>query len=490
MSDITWRRPDFNNALKEWQLVLDALEGERKVKEAKTLYLPKPNPSDKSPQNEERYKQYVARSVFYPVTGRTQKGLVSLVYQKDPVQELPAPLEYLETDVDGSGNGIVKQSQKVLGRTLGLGRHALLVDYPNTQSVQSRKDKEDLGIRATIISVRAEQVVNWRTEKIGGRFVYTLVVIKEEAEEVDGFAVEAIEQYRELSLINGVYVVQIWRKVKDKDEWFVHDSYIPTDGSGSEWNVIPFQFIGSENNDADIDYSPLADLARLNMAHYRNSADYEDSCYLVGQAQPVITGLDEAWRDWLEEKGIYFGSRSALPLPVNGDAKFIQAQPNSLPKEAMDAKEKQMVSIGAHLIEKGSAVKTATQQRSEDAVSHSVVSLCAANVSEAYQQAIRWVAQYENVSLESDVEFELNREYMNYELNPQAVQALVNAWQQGAFAKFDLRQYFRKLNLIDPERTDEEIDEELDSEDTGPDLDPFMRNSIVPNQSDLDNASA
>jgi hypothetical protein len=62
----------------------------------------------------------------------------------------------------------------------------------------------------------------------------------------------------------------------------------PKRGDGEAWNYIPFTFVGSVNNDETPDLPPLYDLAVLNVAHYRNSADYEESCYMVGQPTPYL----------------------------------------------------------------------------------------------------------------------------------------------------------------------------------------------------------
>jgi hypothetical protein len=123
-----------------------------------------------------------------------------------------------------------------------------------------------------------------------------------------------------------------------------------------------------------------------------------------------------------------------------------------------------MVALGAYLIEKGGAVKTATQQRSEDAVSHSVVSLCATNLAEAYEQCLRWMIKYENQGESEEISVSLNQEFMTQLLDPQVVAVMVDAWQKGLIAKKDARNYLRNTNGIDPERTDEMIDEELDDE--------------------------
>ena len=60
------------------------------------------------------------------------------------------------------------------------------------------------------------------------------------------------------------------------------EEFIPTSAQGQPLTRIPFQFIGWENNDETPDLPPLYDLSIINLAHYRNSADYEEACYITG----------------------------------------------------------------------------------------------------------------------------------------------------------------------------------------------------------------
>ena len=64
----------------------------------------------------------------------------------------------------------------------------------------------------------------------------------------------------------------------------------PLDAKGMPFNEILFQFVGAENNSPDIDFPPLYDLAELNIGHYRNSADYEETSFIAGQPTPVVSG--------------------------------------------------------------------------------------------------------------------------------------------------------------------------------------------------------
>lgn len=471
MTDVTYARQDYSAALSRWRLVRDVCKGSETIKAQGALYLPQPNAHDETKENTERYDAYLARAVFYNATGRTKGSLVGAVFRTWPVLTLPTLLEYVAKDVDGQGVSIYQQSQSVIGHLLEVGRHGLLVDYPSVESgTVSQADMASGAIRPTIASYQAESIINWKTKRVGGQHVLSLVVLHETVDEDtdDGFGVEMKDQYRVLRLNEANrYQQELWRQVGG--EWTITDVREPLDGAGRPWTVIPFQFVGSENNDTSIDESPLYDMAEINVGHYRNSADYEEAAYLVGQPQPWMSGLDEQWRDHFEETGIYLGSRAPWLLPVNGSCGVWQAQPNTVAKEAMDAKERQMVALGARLIEKGSAVKTATQSEAETAAEHSALSLIVSNVSEAYTQCLTWMAQYLNVS--GEIEYTLNQDFTQANLDPQMLQQILQAVMAGKMPESDFWRYLRDFQLIDPEKTDDDIREELASSTAGLNLD-------------------
>ncbi|TWI52973.1 uncharacterized protein DUF4055 [Pseudomonas duriflava] len=463
--DVTYTRPELTAALRRWRLVRDVCKGSEKIKGGKDDYLPKPNPQDKSKENEARYDSYLARAVFYNATGRTKNGLIGAVFTTWPTLKVPKLLEYVNTDIDGVGVSIYQQSQSVIGHLLEVGRHGLLVDYPAIEGNASLADMQAGRIRATVTSYKAEDIINWRTRQVGGQHVLSLVVLKEQYEEdtADGFGQEVKDQYRVLRLTEeGRYAVEIWR---NEGGWNLYDYREPTDGRGNKWTEIPFTFLGSESNDSSIDDAPLYDMAELNIAHYRNSADYEDSAYLVGQPQVWMSGLDEQWRDWMQDNGIYFGSRAPILLPQGGSAGILQAQPNSIAKEAMDAKERQMVALGARLIEQGSGAKTATQEQNENAAEHSVLSLVVSNVSEAYTKVLEWMGAFMNAN--GTMEYTLNQNFVRVQIDSNLLASLIKGVQAGLIPQSDFWRQLRDYQLIDPEKTDDDVRDELETSSTG-----------------------
>nr|WP_249130364.1 DUF4055 domain-containing protein [Acinetobacter nosocomialis] len=147
-------------------------------------------------------------------------------------------------------------------------------------------------------------------------------------------------------------------------------------------------------NDWSIDQIPLEPIVTMNLAHYQNSASYEEMVFICGQAQPVINELDENWRDWLQKQGIRLGSKNPLMLPKGSSFDYKQVTESTLAKQAMEAKEKYMQAQGAKLFEAEQGNKTATQSNNEKLAQYSVLSLLVANINEAMEYALKWSAAY------------------------------------------------------------------------------------------------
>jgi hypothetical protein len=449
-TDISFSRIPAD-AAERWKVVRDVLAGDQAMRDGG--YLPYLNRADKSEENIARNAAYVERAVFYGVTAHTLNGLLGLAFRKDPRTELPPKLESLRKDVDGSGVSIYQQSQMVLANVLSAGRHGLYVDFAAGMN------------RAVIKSYDAESIINWPDPGETGPWV-----LKETVNVRDGYGLRAVTQYRELTMEDGKFVCRVHRET-DEGKTALHEEITPKTRSGA-LRSIPFLLVGARNNDTQIDKAPLYDLARLNVAHYRNSADYEDSVFYNGQAQPYIAGLTEEWRDHLEKsEKMYVGARSPLLLPSGGSFGFAQPGANTLVREAMDQKEKQMVALGARVLDPDAIATTATQNENDREGATSALSLSVSNVNEAYQQCVRWCADYHSHTLTDDQAlgaYKISQDFSRRKIDPSVLQALVSAWQAGAYSKIDVRAFLREEGVIAAERTDEQIDDDLGQE--GPSL--------------------
>lgn len=468
---IDFQNRDYRENLSDWQLIDNICDGK-----AIAQYLRYLNPQDTSEENVERNRQYREGAVFSAIAGYTIRGLVGTVFRKVPTLTIPGSLDYLKYNADGAGQSIYQQSQQATRDVLRKGRGGLSVSYPKTAGESSRADMATGKVFATVHKINAEQIINARLVPDGAEMKLGLVVIQETVSEVDddGYTEVEVDEIRELALEQGetgfIYFVRKWRKDKNGQWQQQGETEYPTDGSGKLWNEIPFTFVGSGDNSIRIDQPPAMDLVRVNKGHYQNSADYEDSVWYAGQAQPWMSGVDETHLELMNKHNVYAGSRNVLPVPSGETFGYASADPNPMVRQAMLDKVEQMIGLGARFIQVGSANKTATQAEGEQEVQHSILSLAASNVSEAYTQALKWVARFMAVD-DVEIEYALNQDFVALQADAQEIQAMVMSWQSGALPQSDLFDWFKRIGRIDPEKTNDEIAEEIGGAPGMPDLD-------------------
>lgn len=468
-------RPEVTAKRSAWKLVRDAVAGSESVKAGD--YVIEVNPHDASPENKTRNEQRVKRAVYFNATGRTLPALTGIAFGKWPEVQLPTSMDYLLEDADGSGVGLINLSQSAVSEVLQLGRAGLLADYPATAEGVSRADVLAGNARPTLTLYPAEAIINWRTIRRGALTMLGMVVLKEVAEVWDEFERGEEDQWRVLKLGNLAedeagtalrYIVQVWKR--NSDGFYLESEHVPLDAKGKPWDTIPFTFIGATNNDATPDGSPLYDLADLNIAHFRNSADHEESLFFAGQAMYWISGADEDWATTMQESGVYVGSRSILPVPQGGQAGILQAQAVSGLSEEMKHKVELMAQLGARLIAPGQATRTATEAASDDKTSNSVLSIVCDNVSDAFRSALGWCARFAGPA-ETEVDFTIGTEFAGVQFDANQMAQVLAAVQAGKLPEADFWSYLRSIGLIAADKGDDEIRDELETQGPAVELD-------------------
>jgi len=186
-------------------------------------------------------------------------------------------------------------SKQVVSEVIALGRAGSLVDW------------EDSGqSRAYVVRYSAEQILNWRIQRLGGRNVVDLVVLSEQVPVVnpqDEFEPETVEQIRVLRLEpvedssnEYRYVVELWHRVApqrphQKTEWLRVERRVPL-RLGRPLPLIPFVFHGPRHSMPHVDKLPLADLMAVNLDHYRLDADYKHGLHFTALPTAWVSGFD------------------------------------------------------------------------------------------------------------------------------------------------------------------------------------------------------
>ncbi|RLB66798.1 MAG: hypothetical protein DRH08_05260 [Deltaproteobacteria bacterium] len=448
---------DYDSNIKKWTLVRDCVAGASAVKKKGEEYLPNPDPTaeDKS----KRYQSYLLRAMFINVTSRTKRAMVGMAFRKPPSKkEIPAKTEYLVTNATGDGGSLENLGKKTVGELLAVGRFGLLSDYPVAEDNLTQAQVRALNLQASIKTYKTETILDWDVTVVNGQEMLSFLKLKEDIKTRNSFETETKTQYRMLMLVDGVYTVEIWDESK-----IITPAFTPKDSRGRTLELIPFVIAGTDSNDAEVDPAALYDIAEINIGHYRNSADYEESCFLVGQPQPVITGLDQNWVDSVGGEYKY-GSRNAWTLPVGASASILQVAPNMIAREGMEDKEDQMISIGAKVIDPDAKTEsTATASVINHSADVGILANIVQNSSLAIKQSIEWCGLF--MGTEDAVEYSINDDFYDKTKTAQDIMAEITLFDRKVIAKADLRNTARKAGIIELDRTDDDIDSEVDEGD-------------------------
>lgn len=415
---VSTAHPLYAEMLPVWRECRDAVAGQRAIKCGGQLYLP----STFASSDATRYAQYLARAYFMGVTGRTKEALTGMVFRKPPRVVVPSQIEPFLENIDGAGQSLDQMAKEIVGDELVTGRFALLVDYPGAPEGLDSESERAMGLRPTIAAYPAESLINWRFEGVNGRKLLTMAVLAELVETgPDEFSLETKTVYRVLRLREGVYTQAIY----DDHGELSTDEYTPRMAGGVPFDHIPLHIIGAVNNMPEPDMPPLFDMAVLNISHYRNTADLEESSFISGQPTVHLNIGETDAAEWqtLNPGGLQIGSRAGV-LTKGGSMEMVQAQATSLPFELMKHKEVQMVAIGARLVQRGGQAETAEAARLNASAEASTLDNVVGNASEGIEAALEDMCRFVGADPEV-VEYQLSKEFWETSITSQDLQGIL-----------------------------------------------------------------
>ena len=455
----------------KYELITDVLEGESSIKKKTDKYLPVPSCVEGKNTNDPYYRSYLTRALFYNVTLPTRDALVGQIFLRPPVIELPPTLEPMLEDANGGGLTLTQLIMKAANFVVPYGRGGLYVDFPKTNGEVTLGQVQTGEIKPVIDFVAPWAIRNWNIEKVGTKHKLTMVVFDEVYDKKisnDKFAIETRIRQRAMFLnLEGSpgVTVEVYEEAK------LVNTYSLTGSDGLPLEEIPFVFIGSENNDAEIDEPPFYNMANINVAHYRNSADYEESVFLCGQPTPVYSGLTQDWVDNYFGKGIPFGSRASVPLPVGAKGELLQALPNTLAFEAMTHKEHQMIAIGAKIINPRSTVERKEAEIHIEAASQrSVLTTIKDNLQLAFIAALKVCCKFVGAS-EEQIKLVLNDNFDLTSMSAEELRFLIELYNSNGIAFTEFRENLRRSGIA--KLNDEDAKAEITA-------DRAMKDSLVP----------
>lgn len=440
---VTDLHPQYTRWSPEWKKTRAAAGGEQAVKA-----LPGVLPVDFKDTEPLRYKAYMDRAYFLGVTGRTKDGMIGMVYRKDATQEIPDAMLPLLENFDGGGNSIEQSGKELLAGRLETSRHLMLVDYPRVDGVLDSEAESRAKLMPHVALYPAESLINWRFGEVNGRQELILAVLVEQRNTaLDEFGHDCEDVYRVLRLRDEGYTQQMYDANGDPDG----EEVMPLAG-GEPLYHIPLHGV------RDLEEPPLSPIATVNIAHFRNVADLEDSAYVVGCPMLNVDIGETSAEEWAEHNpnGVAFGSRRGL-VTKGGSLQMVQAQENNLARQIKQDKEEEMVMLGAQLIQRGGQAETAEAARLRAGTESSVLDRIANDLSEDIEAALEDCARFMRIDPET-INYKLNTDFFESGLSPQALMAVIQGVTNRVIAQSDALDMIRTGKLgIDAGRENDDI---------------------------------
>jgi hypothetical protein len=417
------------------------LEGDDAVKDRNQTYLPKSS----ADQPLSSYRLMKEHTIFFPATSRTLEGLAGLIFRKPPVIE-GAPegsvMARLLNTITNDGENLLTFSYNTVCERLTSNFMGLLVDMPRGESDAnlSAEQRLELDERPFILTYSFESIVCREFKTIRGR--RTLVYVK---------LIDADQSERELQLIDGEY----WVTINEHDGVKVNPG-VPFQPlrANKPLDHIPF-FLNTSIRNGVIEQSPIAQVANLNLNHYRNEGLIAMSKLFQASPQGYVFGVE--WPT--DSKGnpikpvVSPGTFWTNPTGKDVQVGYLEYSGKGLEDMRADREEIKdlMAVVGAKMIagEKiaAEAPETLAIRRASE---NSALATIANLTSNAIEGALNEVADWMGLPR---VRFMLNTDFLPQPMTAAELQAHVSALQAGALSHETFFLALRDGDILNPTLT-------------------------------------
>jgi hypothetical protein len=490
INGLTDTHPLYDVFIDIWLKNQDAVDGQEAIKgERCKVYLPKLLGMLLQPNGDSLYNIYIEYANWFNASGRTLDGLRGLVFRKQPVIEVPESMTPVLEDINLRNQTLEGFAKEAFEQVAIKNRVGILVDFPvnNNAETLTIADAEAKNLRPYACMYNAENIWNWREERINNKWQTSFVVLKEV--EYEAGAEAGVEEFNSVQVDiirvldftpEGHYRQRVYKKrneataivnttsvatqtIESSGTGYTLDEEIIPTIDGKPLAFIPFCPITGDGISWDLKLPAINDLVNVNIAHYRNSANYENGLLFTGNPTPCVSGLAD---DDSNDSTLALGSSTVLQFKLDGKWGFLEFSGNGLNtiREAMLDKENQMAVLGARILandKKGvEAAETAQIHRAgENGVLGDMSNSIAMGLTKVLKVMAMWMGENPD-----DVYIELNTDYNPSGLTDRQIAALMSLWQQGRISAQDFFKLLKKGEIIHAEKTFEEHEEEIEME--------------------------
>jgi hypothetical protein len=467
------RSTDYRAMEADWTLISDIRAGARRIREAKTRYLPR-----YEKEGIKAYNLRLAASPWRPEFVDALRNLCSKPFTKEVALQEDAPerIRELSEDIDGQGNNLHVFAREAFVSGVANGLHAILVDFPTMASGLTLADERASGARPYWVHLPASNIIALYTRSVGGRTVIDHMRVRECVIERDGFREIVRDRVRVFELdAAGNPSWQLWEAttVEGKAGWILVDQGAIT---LPEIPVVLF-FTGERHGQHRVT-PPLLDLANMQIELYRALSRKDEILTYAGSPMLKGTGMNPP-APTVDEDGnetpapqLSVGPKTILFAPpamdgVQPDWDFIQPDAANITAvcEDVDGIAEDMRRLGLQPMTPKSGNLTATGAAIEGAKAHTAVEVWASGIKDALEQAMVYTAQW--LKLPDMIEVIVHTDFGVDIQGGEEAKVIGDAERRGVISKKTEREELRRRGIIRPDNDEEEEEKRLAEEQQG-----------------------
>jgi Domain of unknown function (DUF4055) len=246
-------------------------------------------------QEDGQYAAYKERAAFFNATARTAEGYVGLIFRRPTFIKIPesgglgSALSEFVNDADLLGTPLVSYAKNVIGEVISVGRCGTLIDWEG-----------DVENRVYVSLYSAENILNWRVERINGCNIVTMADII--AVNLDHYRLDADYKH----VVHFTALPTAWVSGFDKSATLIIGSstawVTETPGAAAGFLEFTGQGLKTFERAMDRDEHLLAVLGSRLLEGQKKVGETAQAiglCHFAGENQPVICGSKSPTPRWL-----------------------------------------------------------------------------------------------------------------------------------------------------------------------------------------------
>jgi len=428
---VNTKHSGYKVATQKAQKVRDFAKGAYAVKGKGDAYLPR-----LGGQTKDEYEAYKTRGYLVPAVEPTALAMIGSIMRKPPT--LTTTMTHTKSNIDGNNSDIKKFTSTLIKEVLYAGGVGYLVEWDEDQKIPVAK------------IYKKENLINYSDD------YYVLTQTYNVKNEKDHFEQDTLTEYLELTYDEeGFYIQNLWREVRGK--FAIVDTVTPTN-RGEKLTQIPFVFSSVGQVGVSESDPVLLNLADVNQDQYLMSTDQRHGLHWTALPTMFLFG------DLKDEEGqsqtIKVGAGSSNH--INDESarvellEFTGAGLGSL-ESAINKTLDTMASIGAKMLTgNAGGVKAAETARIDASAETATLSILANTADLCINEILKIMDMW---SGSSGSVYAINRDFIDTKLDPNALMALLKAYQSEAMS-LDTFLYNIERGELLPDGVDREMEAE------------------------------